>query len=376
MSVDSARAIAPIFDAAQLKLARQARGLLKSQLADRVHVSPAAIGQFESGAAKPSANTLAQLALALAFPVEFFAYTGEQRQVPTISDTFFRSLRSARQTERQQAVAHAALVWEVVRRLEEQVRFPEVDLPDLHVTGVTTGEEIEEIAADVRQGWGLKPGPVPHVIRLLELHGIIVTRYRSGSERLDAFSCPFPDRPVVVLCDDKGQFDRSRFDGIHELGHLIMHPDPQPGDRVLENQAHRFAAAFLMPRDQIIDTLPHGRVNWMEMVALKRTWGVSIQALLYRAKALGTLGESAYENAMKTMSRRGWRRTEPGHLGRPERPQMLSKAVDALATTGFTMVDLVKLTRISEATLNTILGVEREEAPKIRAELAGDVEKQ
>jgi Zn-dependent peptidase ImmA (M78 family) len=130
-----------------------------------------------------------------------------------------------------------------------------------------------------------------------------------------------------------------------------------------------------MPRDQIVDALPQGRVNWMEMVALKRAWGVSIQALLYRARTPGTLGEGAYENAMKTMSRRGWRRTEPGYLGRPERPQMLSKAVDALVTAGFTMDDLVKLTRLNEATLNTILGVEREDVPEIGAELAGDVER-
>ena len=374
MSADAARSIAPIFDATRLKLARQARGLLKSRLAELVHVSPAAIGQFENGTAKPSANTLAQLALVLAFPVEFFAYTGEQRQVPTISDTFFRSLRSARQTDRQQAVAHAALVWEVVRKLEERVRFPEVDLPtDLHVRSTTTVEKIEEIATEVRQRWQLKPGPVPHVIRLLELHGVVVTRYHIGSERLDAFSCLFPERPVVVLSDDKGQFDRSRFDGGHERGHLVMHPDPQPGDRVLENQAHQFAAAFLMPRAQIIDVLPRGRVDWMELVTLKRTWGVAIQALLYRARTLETLDENAYTNAMKIMSRRGWRRKEPGYLAQPERPQMLSKAIEALATAGFTMSDLVQLTKLSEATLKAILGVEREEAPGIAARLADNV---
>jgi Zn-dependent peptidase ImmA (M78 family)/DNA-binding XRE family transcriptional regulator len=373
VSANSARAIAPIFDAARLKLARQARGLLKSQLAELVHVSPAAIGQFESGTAKPSANTLAQLALTLAFPVEFFAYTGEQAQVPAISDTFFRSLRSARQSERQQAVAHAALVWEVVRKLEERVLLPEVDLPpDLHVTGATPDDEIEEIATEVRQRWQLKQGPVPHMIRLLELHGIVVTRYRTGSERLDAFSCLFPERPVVVLGDDKGQFDRSRFDGGHELGHLVMHPDPQPGDRVLENQAHRFAAAFLMPRAQILDALPRGRVDWMEMVTLKRTWGVAIQALLYRARTLGTLDENAYTNAMKVMSRRGWRRNEPGYLGPPEQPQMLSKAIEALENTGFTMSDLVQLTRLNETTLNAILGVERQGAARIATHLGDD----
>jgi Zn-dependent peptidase ImmA (M78 family) len=177
---------------------------------------------------------------------------------------------------------------------------------------------------------------------------------------------------VVVLGDDKGQFDRSRFDGGHELGHLVMHPDPQPGDRVLENQAHRFAAAFLMPRAQILDALPRGRVDWMEMVTLKRTWGVAIQALLYRARTLGTLDENAYTNAMKIMSSRGWRRNEPGYLGPPEPPQMLSKAIEALENTGFTMSDLVRLTTLSETTLNAILGVEREEAPRIATHLGDD----
>jgi Zn-dependent peptidase ImmA (M78 family)/transcriptional regulator with XRE-family HTH domain len=373
VSVDAARAIAPIFDAGRLKLARQARGLLKTQLAQKVQVTPAAIGQFESGTVKPSASTLAQLAFALGFPIEFFAHTGESAQVPTISDTFFRSLRSARQTERQQAVAHATLVWEVVRKLEEKVRLPDLDLPtDLHVTETTPLDAIEGVAGDLRKRWDVKQGPIPHVIRMLELHGIVVTRYWSGSERLDAFSCPFPERPIIVLGDDKGQFDRSRFDGVHELGHLVMHPDPQPGDRTLENQAQRFAAAFLMPRDEIIDELPRRRVNWIEVVTLKRTWGVSIQALLYRARTLGTLDANAYENAMKTMSRRGWRRIEPGYLGRPERPQMLSKAIEALTIAGFTMKEVVELTRLSETMLEVILGVEREEIPEIGTQLAGE----
>ncbi len=374
MSVEAARAVTPIFDPTRLKLARECRGLLKSQLAAVVSVTPAAIGQFESGMVKPSAQTLAQLALVLAFPVEFFAFSGEPRQTPTIADTFFRSLRSARQAERQQAVAHATLVWEVVRKLEDRVQLPAFDLPThLHVSSTTPLEDIEEIADELRKAWKLEPGPVPHVIRLLELHGIIVTRYRSGSERLDAFSCPFPERPIVVLGDDKGDFARSRFDGTHELGHLVMHPDPQPGDRVLENQAQRFAAAFLMPRAEIVDALPRDRVDWTQLVTLKRQWGVAMQALLYRARTLGTLDASAYENAMKTMSRRGWRKREPGYLGSPERPRLLSKAIEALERVDVTFAEIAQTVRLSEATLKTILGAEADQATtKVVVDLSDD----
>jgi Zn-dependent peptidase ImmA (M78 family) len=192
---------------------------------------------------------------------------------------------------------------------EERVSFPSLDLPtDLHVGASTSHEEIEHIAQALRERWGLPPGPIPHVVRLLELHGIVVTRYRAESVRLDAFSQPFGDRPIVVLGDDKGAADRSRLDAAHELGHLVMHPDPQPGDRTLENQTNRFAAAFLIPRREITDSLPTRRVDWIEMVSLKREWGVSIGALLYRAHDLGRLEPAAYENAMKTMSRRGWRK--------------------------------------------------------------------
>lgn len=368
MSVDAARAIAPIFDGQRLTLAREANGYLKSDLAKKVDVTPAAIGQFESGVSKPSATTLAQLAMILSFPVEFFGFTGERHPRPTIDGTFFRSLRSARQTERQKAVAHAALVWEVVRRLEDLVELPELDLPsDLHVTANTSLEEIEDVAEEVRKRWDLAEGPVPHVVRHIELRGVVVTRYLVGSERVDAFSAPFPQRPIIVLGDDKGQFDRSRLDAAHEVGHLIMHPDPQPGDRTLENQANRFAAAFLLPRSAILDQLPRGRVNWMHMVTLKREWGVSVQALLYRARTLGTLDDVSYESAMKTMSRRGWRKNEPGYLGPPEQPTLLTKALEALATTGFTLADLSGLTHLSVATLRMIVGDESAAPRRLRA---------
>jgi Zn-dependent peptidase ImmA (M78 family) len=67
-----------------------------------------------------------------------------------------------------------------------------------------------------------------------------VRDYRS-SHRVDAFSVPFPDRPVVVLSSVKGKHDRSRFDAAHELGHLVMHNNVTDTSKEIEAQAHRFA---------------------------------------------------------------------------------------------------------------------------------------
>jgi len=76
---------------------------------------------------------------------------------------------------------------------------------------------------------------------------------------VDAFSRPTPERRVVILGSDKGDKARPRFDAAQELGHLVLHRDhPEPGNRALEKQAHRFAGAFLLPADQVAAEWPEG----------------------------------------------------------------------------------------------------------------------
>jgi len=356
VTADDPKATSSLFDATRLKLAREARGLKKGDLAREVGVTPAAIGQFESGAAKPRASTLAQLALALRFPVGFFAYTGEPVRQPDVADTFFRSLRRTKQTDRQRAIAHATLVSLLLGSLEQRLTLPSVEIPDdLHIQGDVSSDHVEEVAGAVRRVWEIPSGPVKHVVRLLETKGIVVVRNPSGYD-IDAFSAWYPARPIVVLADDKGSFERSRFDAAHELGHLVMHADPAPGDRVLETQAHRFASAFLMPRNDIIEQLPGNRVDWQGLVALKRVWGVSIQALLYRARTLGTLSELSYENAVRTINRRGWRRQEPGYLGPPEEPRLINAALEKLEELGMSMDDLARETNLGPVVLAELVG--------------------
>jgi len=43
---------------------------------------------------------------------------------------------------------------------------------------------------------------------------------------------------------------------------------------------------------------------------------------------------------MKTMSARGWRRSEPGYLGPPEAPVLLGKAMQLVEETGLSLSDI------------------------------------
>ncbi|MEV5090439.1 ImmA/IrrE family metallo-endopeptidase [Streptomyces griseoincarnatus] len=170
--------------------------------------------------------------------------------------------------------------------------------------------------------WALPSGPVSDVVGLLETHGVAVIRLPLDNTDVDAFSLPFPDDPVVVLGTDKDDRARSRFDSAHGLAHLVLHGEQIWGVKEVETQAHQFAAAFLMPAEDIQDQLPT-TVDWPALFALKRQWQVSLAALLMRARTLGCMSENTYLTAIKAASARGWRRVEPVPLGRPEQPTRL-----------------------------------------------------
>ncbi|GMA91491.1 ImmA/IrrE family metallo-endopeptidase [Homoserinibacter gongjuensis] len=165
-------------------------------------------------------------------------------------------------------------------------------------------------------------------MRLAERHGVVVVYSEPGVASIDAYSLTSSTRPVIVLNPVKDDYYRQRFDVAHELGHLIMHHDSEPGSKVLEDQAHRFASEFLMPAAEIRPLLPATTAGkgWRELAALKEHWGVSLAALLYRARTLGVMSDVTYRNAIIRMSQNGWRRAEPGKVSVLEMPSMLARA--------------------------------------------------
>ena len=61
---------------------------------------------------------------------------------------------------------------------------------------------------------------------------------------------------------------------------------------------------------------------------------MSLAALLYRARALGIMGDVSYRNAMVRMSQNGWRRAEPGRVTSLEMPSMLPRAREVMSSVG------------------------------------------
>jgi Zn-dependent peptidase ImmA (M78 family)/transcriptional regulator with XRE-family HTH domain len=364
-----------LFDGARLRLARHLAGLRKSDLAARVDKSPTAVAAWESGAKRPTAATVAQLALSLSVDPGFFAMRPDD--VAAVSSTpHFRSLRSTSQLARDQAFAYGQLAVDITTSLEKHVEFPEPDMPSYPVSVDDRESDGPEQAAQlVRRQWGLDLGPAGHLVRLVENHGVLVVFSPHGAASVDAYSFDSRLRPVVILNPIKRDYYRQRFDVAHELGHLVMHSDAEPGGRIVEEQAHRFAAELLMPGDQIRDLLPAtmGGDVWRKLARLKEQWGVSIQALLYRARWLGRLSDVSYRNAMTTISARGWRRDEPGLVSVIEQPSLLPRAMELLAQEGISQAGLIEQCRVPADLFRMVTSRMPAAQPPDEAGLANDL---
>ena len=337
-----------IFDKKRLVLARQLAGIRKNELAAKAGVSASAITTWESGARTPTTENLEALATVLSLPLSFFEVNVEYQRpgahgIETInglvasSSPHFRSLRSTTQLQRDQAAAYTYLVHDVAGALSQHIEFPERQIPDIPADPDVKNSSTPEFAAQqVRAEWGLGRGPITHVIRELEKHGVAVVFAPPQSDSIDAYSVDTGFLPIVVLHPVKSDYYRQRFDAAHELGHLVMHADAEPGNKTIEAQAHEFAAEFLMPAESIRRELPTRMdgSSWMKLKELKEYWGVSMQALLYRAKTLGCLSEASYRNAMITISKNKWRTKEPGAISTLEQPSLFPRALEIVTEAG------------------------------------------
>jgi Zn-dependent peptidase ImmA (M78 family)/transcriptional regulator with XRE-family HTH domain len=351
------------FDGRRLSLARRLRRLQRTTLAAKTSVTAAAITQFERGVSRPTKTVVAELALALGVPVDFFQQGRTIEQVPA-SAAHFRSLRATPAIARDQALAFAEIALAVVDVFEQYVDFPPVTEIIDPVDDEPSQERIAEVAAQTRMKLGVQPGPIPHVVRLMEAHGIVALRLPGEIDRkVDAFSTDVGSRPLVLLSPSKNDKARSRFDAAHELGHLVMHHEVEPGSKIIENQAQRFGAEFLAPTAELESEFPR-RANWDELLHLKTKWGVSLKSLIYRAHDLGIWGDYAYRNASKHLAMQGF--PEPGPLGPPESPSLVGRAADMLRETGTHSSDLAAASRLTVQQIDEVIAAGSDVKPKLR----------
>lgn len=335
------------FKKERLIQARNARGLTAASLSDLAGVSQSTVSLYEKGTHKPKQETLDKLERVLNVPPGFFLSAVPIRKPTRL---FYRSMSAATKSSRLRAEARYEWALESVNYVLQFLDFPELNLPDFDIPDdfhKIDSMKLEFVADQLRQYWSIGAGPVANMIRTLESNGIVVWRTSFEAETLDAFSEYREPHPVVVLASDKENYFRSRFDAAHELGHLVLHRHIDPKNlrkssefRLLENQAHHFAGAFLLPAVPYSKDLSVTSIDAFR--SLKPRWKTSIGVQIKRCRQLGLIDENQEKRLWINRSRRGWRIKEPLDDSTPtEKPNLISKSFRMLIEEGVRTKDQI-----------------------------------
>lgn len=322
-----------------LESARVSRGLTQATLAERSGIAQGVLSKLESGKLDFDAERVSRLSEALDVPTTLFSGV----RVADHAKVFHRKQASLPAKVGNKLQADMQLAHLHLSRLADGAipafNVPHLPLPD---DGYYTPADR---AREVRKTWGLGIGPIPDMVALLESHGVVCVTWPVESARVDAIaSWPQGEVPVVLMRGD-APMDRVRFTLAHELGHGVLH-DFAAAER--ETEADQFAAEFLFPAAEARSRLK--RPTMMSLAALKVEWGMSLAALVRRARDVGAIGDSEYRSLNIELSAAGMRKSEPVTLP-AEHPRIVRSAVAARRKSGESLEHIAAQSYLTEADL-------------------------
>lgn len=315
----------------RVKQAREIRGLTQAELAERVGVSQPTIAYIERTVSQqlfePSSEIMEAIALQTGFPLLFFRQeSGPELPLGSLLYRSRSSLLSSQDKRRFHQLTR--LVYEIAERM---VQTPGLQTIPIRLPRVVN-EQPATAASVVRAHLGLSPeSPVRNLLNQIEKNGIFVFALPYVIDEHDAFSFwsdSQPRRPIIVVSEGKPG-DRQRYTLAHELGHLVMHDSFPQGLKKVEQEADQFASELLMPEEAMRHEITTP-VTLTSLAELKPKWGVSIHALILRARDIGIITD---RQAIHLMQKRKklWDKNEPENVGiKAEKPRALKRMAEVL----------------------------------------------
>lgn len=279
--------------------------------AEQISISKQALHKYEKGEAIPDTQMLLQLSRVLGVRLDFFF----QRHTVELSTPEYRKLSKlpVKEQERITAITRFAVsrYLELESLLDLNTPFinPLANFPEINELA-----EVEVAANHVRTQWNWGTGPLYNVLELLEDQHVKMILLQS-EDSFDGMKAWVNDQQIAVIALNSVRLnspDRLRFTALHELGHLLLPINHLP-EKERERMCNRFAAAMLLPEStaKMEFGAKRNRLHLQELADLKKQYGISMQALAFRANDLGIITDSYLKQFIFMFYQHGWRQTEP-----------------------------------------------------------------
>lgn len=301
----------------RLKAARKMAGLSLPQLAKKLgDISKQSLSNYENGKRKPDSQILIKLAKELSVKPDFFVRDSSIQ----LQNFEYRKKAKLNKQDREMIEEKSKDQLERYLELENLLGIKTKFTNPIKEFQLRKIEDVEAATQHLRDKWELGINPIKNLIETIEEREISVFQIEAKREfdGLAGFSGNIP----LIVVNNNIEIVRKRMTVAHELGHLLMKMPQDLIAKEKEKYCFRFAGAFLIPREVMIDELGKKRnqITMNELIHLKNEYGISIQGLVRRAKDLEIISEAKYKNFCVKVKKNGWEKFELGAYNGDERP--------------------------------------------------------
>ena len=282
----------------RLRNARLMRGLSMQQLCVMMGdiVTKQSVSKYERGESMPDSTVLIALCHALHVTPD---YLFRASSLP-LSDVRYRKLTrlSAKEEKSVNLVVEDTI--ERICEIEDicgMVRDFTSPLKGIRVADI---HDAIAAAGQLRKEWNMGNVAIAHVTNMLEDKGVIVVEIEA-SDAFSGLNGTLDNGIPVVVVNGRMTAERKRFTAFHELGHALLRFADDIDEKTEEQLCNVFANEMLLPGDVFVRLLGEKRhdIALVELKNLQAEYGISVDALMYKARYLEVISENRHATYWK-----------------------------------------------------------------------------
>lgn len=278
----------------RLKQARIMQGLSMDTLCEKANnaLSKQSISKYEAGKMMPDSKSLIILANALGLSIDYFF----RPLNVSIDNIEFRKRAKL-------GIKQIDSIKEIVKdKLERYCEIESIiDIKsefesDYHDVLIRGENDIYTIVTRIKNDWKLGDDGINNLIEILEDHNIKVVEIEAPNS-FDGLSGFANGKNPIIVLNKNFDSERKRFTALHELGHLILNFDSSISEKQKESLCNLFASEMLISKEVFIQKIGTDRkdISLQELQDIQIQFGISIDALMYKAKCLNIITESRFK---------------------------------------------------------------------------------
>ena len=286
--------------AKRLQQARLKAKFSMEKLSEKMNgiVTKQSISKYEKAKMMPNSTILIAMAEALNVDLDYFF-----RPFTFDLDQFKVSFRKKSDTTVGDQKALEVQIQDEVERYLEIEEILDVKHDDnlteelVPAHPLATRNDMIECAKNVRKAWGLGKAPIANAQELLETRGIKVLLTAAPDNFWGVSGMVNDKTPVIVLNSNDPHIEHRRLTAFHELCHLLYNKffAEELTAHEKENLCNSFANEMLLPSETLIILFSgKNKIAIAELISLSINYGISVDAIVYKLKDLGIIGEKRY----------------------------------------------------------------------------------